>query len=296
MQLLTLSQSIFSKYFYISRSQCINFSMPDLNQIFSSDNSTQLNSNNNIDVMTMFQSMFQTMNNNIQNLHNRIDSFSNSRINNNSNISANNLNNPISNSYDENFKDIDSFKIEKFYNKIIRLKSHENIHKLHLNNKTTPSSLFYDKFPKPMFFDDPDLINAYSICQDSMMKANMTAYSKKIDYYTNELNTYTNSISSNDRDLDTFFKQIESNTESKLADLLRKKQEIAQRTVSRPLNRDNLTSKLQNKRVNFNSSFDSSTSFNSNKSSNYNNRYKSYQRTDHPSRYNNNKHYNNNKM
>ncbi len=86
-----------------------------------------------------------------------------------------NLNNKNNNSvkHEIALNDKDFIKVKRIYNKKIRFNRHISNFEFHLNNNpiTSPKSLFYYKFPWPMFKDNDEFINKYyDIIEDAQKK------------------------------------------------------------------------------------------------------------------------------
>jgi hypothetical protein len=207
----------------------------------------------------------------------------------------------------ENSKDF----ISSLFNKKHRYENHINIIKTHLQNETTPSSLFYNKFPTPLLNDDPEFVEAHN----NLIKEFTTKSMKMSDHFLNNritiIDNKLSEIKSNlsslnwTQDFNQKFEDLSKNARKNLEEAFRKANEKALRCKNVPfvagkhfkkvkinLN-NNMSYNDQSSRTNssFNSSFN--TSFRSNgsrqrpSSRNNDNYYRSNYRQERP-RYNNN--------
>jgi hypothetical protein len=81
-------------------------------------------------------------------------------LNANTNANANTSGDRIDRVINNNLKD---FKlIRKYINKLLRYESHLTINKIHTNAKTTPKSLFYERFPSPFFQEDIEFVDSHN--------------------------------------------------------------------------------------------------------------------------------------
>jgi hypothetical protein len=83
-------------------------------------------------------------------------------------------------SFDDKMRKIDNYLRNRdnnelifLLNKIVRFRNHLAIAKIHTNNGTTPSSLFFNRFPKPFFPHVKDFIDKYNLIIENFQKETM---------------------------------------------------------------------------------------------------------------------------
>ena len=199
----------------------------------------QLNFTNIImkNVNEKFESLDLRINNiNIPNSNLNTNNFNNNNNNGNSfsqsvsyNFSRSASNNNLV--HDPVFKDVNQIKILNLMEKIAKFKNHINIFRIHLSKNTTPSTLFFNRFPKPMFYDDEHLINSYNDiilkAQTDLIKASIKSCEDKLKYYEDELLGYINSLNTNDRNIKELYKKLEDGKLESLSEFFSKKSDIA---------------------------------------------------------------------
>ena len=226
-----------------------NIIMKNVNEKFESLD-LKINNMNipNSNVNTNMQSGNSSNNNNNGNSFSQSVSYNFNRSTNNNNL----VHDPV-------FKDVNQIKILNLMEKIAKFKNHINIFRIHLSKNTTPSTLFFNRFPKPMFYDDEQLINSYNdiilVAQTDMIKASIKSCEDKLKYYEDELLGYINSLNSNDRNIKEFYKKLEDGKLESLSEFFSKKSEIAERAISRPYTKNYLQNSNRFKNKNFNTSY-----------------------------------------
>ena len=108
-------------------------------------------------------------------------------------------------------------------NKSVRYKNHDSIFDIHISNGTTPSSIFFNRFPKPFFDKDELFVEKYNEIIEKTQKAIIDlikdSLKSKIESITTEINTFKNGIndsSINPNDLvDYIFKKEEEEMKTK---------------------------------------------------------------------------------
>lgn len=132
---------------------------------------------------------------------------------------------------------IESNKIKNFYRRILKKQNHVSLIEFHINNETTPSQLFFDKFPQPFLTNDPEAIDEYnSIIRETqvkLMRSNIKHLKKQITKLELNLKTIRDMIPSNE-DTDSLFKTIRDKVELDLKPEFEKADAKAKRLVSRP--------------------------------------------------------------
>jgi hypothetical protein len=124
-----------------------------------------------------------------------------SSINNTQNTSTNNtrLTRSLENiepSAFVNFEDSKDF-ISSLFNKKFRYENHLKIIETHLANGTTPSNLFYCKFPLPQLWDDAEYINEYNNLIVNFQKDSLNLSKKHFEKRSNIINNKMTAISDN---------------------------------------------------------------------------------------------------
>jgi hypothetical protein len=100
----------------------------------------------------------------IETLSEVLKQFQSRSSHNRNNQPSNNKKNSLEDVKPENFKNLTESRefIGTLFHKLARYENHLNVFNLHLNNKTTPSALFYNKFSQPFFTDIPDFVADYN--------------------------------------------------------------------------------------------------------------------------------------
>lgn len=129
-------------------------------------------------------------------------------------------------------------QLERCISKKLRLANHINIIKSHISNKTTPSSLFYCRFPRPFFWDDEEYVKMHN---ERISKWQIEAMNQDIDYLNkkiNEIDLEINVLSQNANDFSksksVVIKTIESEVEKSLKPIFDKSSEKINRIVAKP--------------------------------------------------------------
>lgn len=91
-------------------------------------------------------------------------------------------------SNDEKIRRINNFlndrennKLIFLLNKSIRYKNHVAIAKIHINKRTTPNTLFYNRFPRPLFPYDVNFINKYNIIIENFQKETLSLMNETVE-------------------------------------------------------------------------------------------------------------------
>ena len=223
-----------------------------------------------------FMSKFANNGNHVETyLNNHVDSHLNSRFD-NSNISINNVSsnsnstqNRLQNVINNNKMD---FKfIRKKLNKHLRYDNHIQIYKIHKDRKTTPKSVFFERFPRPFFEDDKEFIDKYNnlvlnFQDDTMNLIKDTLESRKskiiddINEFKEEFKTMPK-YSEFKENFDDLKKIIFESEENQLLDTFVRNKQRAERCIVK---------KFEVKDSEVNSTVNSSASSNSNISNNSN--------------------------
>jgi hypothetical protein len=173
-------------------------------------------------------------------------------------------------------KDKDFIKVKRDYNKRIRYQNHINNFNIHLNNNpmTTPDSLFYCRFPWPMFKDDEDFIKKYyDIIEDTqkrIMLLNIEYLNEKITVLDQNLDVIKDNLikeekwdpNQNKENLDfitveNVFKECINLEERKLKNYLMKSKYKTERCKALRMNKDYFEKRLSSKKKVINQSGDS---------------------------------------
>jgi hypothetical protein len=169
----------------------------------------------------------------------QLNNLSNNSIQNNTQANVNSANN---NFYQQqNYRNIDHNKIYYQMDKLLRYEHHIKTYDIHFETKTTPSSLFYTRFPRPMFFDNNDYLNKYNKLieefQTEAMKINYEEFKSRINETKTKLNNLKNTYN-HVPDIDTYFENIKRDAENNNFNSFNKKYSAITRYISRPLNKD----------------------------------------------------------
>jgi hypothetical protein len=173
-------------------------------------------------------------------------------------------------------KDKDFIKVKRDYNKRIRYQNHINNFNIHLNNKpmTTPDSLFYCRFPWPMFKDDEEFIKKYyDIIEDTqrrIMLLNVDHLNEKIMILDQNLDLIKNNLIKEEKwdpnqnkenlefiPVENVFKECISLEERKLKNYLMKSKYKTERCKALRMNKDYFEKRLSSKKKVTNQSDDS---------------------------------------
>jgi hypothetical protein len=202
-----------------------------------------------------------------------------------------------------NFIDFNTSKdfLNRLINKKLRYKNHINIINTHQNNQTTPSSLFFNKFPKPFLNDDIAFVEDYNKLVREFQTKSLNLISNSLNARVSLIDTKLSDIKSNliEKDLDETlcnnnFSKLETDNNNSLANQFQRANEKVLRCSNKPFvagqlqkqNKrfnDNNTSSHNNSINNINSTFGSNTSSNTSNISSRsvrinteNNRYSTY--------------------
>jgi len=202
-----------------------------------------------------------------------------------------------------NFIDFNTSKdfLNRLINKKLRYKNHINIINTHQNNQTTPSSLFFNKFPKPFLNDDIAFVEDYNKLVREFQTKSLNLISNSLNARVSLIDTKLSDIKSNliEKGLDETlcnnnFSKLETDNNNSLANQFQRANEKVLRCSNKPFvagqlqkqNKrfnDNNTSSHNNSINNINSTFGSNTSSNTSNISSRsvrinteNNRYSTY--------------------
>ena len=138
-----------------------------------------------------------------------------------------------------NFNDSKDF-ISSLFNKKLRYENHIKIFKTHIENGTTPSSLFFNKFPRPLLSDDHEFVEEHNnLIKDFTMK-NMQLCENFLNKRVITIDTKLGEIKSNlshcnsSQDFNPKFDQLFQNNQKSLEETFRKANEKALRCKSVP--------------------------------------------------------------
>ena len=127
--------------------------------------------------------------------------------------------------------------INNIYNKLARYHNHIKNYDTHLENNTTPRSLFYNRFPKPFIQDDADFVKEYnkyiSEFQTKAILLSKETLEKRIDSLERELVEFKTKFSS-EKDIDLKFKTIEKKVFKSLEPQFKIKNEQTLRAMAKP--------------------------------------------------------------
>ena len=138
-----------------------------------------------------------------------------------------------------NFEDSKSF-ISSLYNKLFRYENHIKIFKTHLDHNTTPSALFYNKFPEPFLNDDQEYVSKYNKLIDNfqheVLNLSKSFLEKRISTLDSKLSAIKSNLTEKNADLDInkYFSEIISHQNSNLREHFDKANSKASRAKSIP--------------------------------------------------------------
>ena len=217
-------------------------------------------------------------------------------LNANTNANANTSGDRIDRVINNNKKD---FKlIKKYINKLLRYESHLKINKIHTDAKTTPKSLFYERFPSPFFQEDPEFIDSYNIiiekAQNEIMNLIKETLESRISKTKSKIQEYKddslNLTKYSEFDPQDIINSIYKTEERSLLDTFIKNKSKAERCIAKPFEPK---TDLNNSARSSNASIRSNYSSKSNNSSvNWANK-NSYRQYRSPTQINNNNNNNN---
>ena len=118
----------------------------------------------------------------------------------------------------------------------------------YIKSDKTPNSLFYNRFPCPMFNDNDGYIDDYNNIikntQKSIIKLNIQYGNKKIEIIKNQIFDYKSKLNSNNRDLDSYFKAMEDLVNFQLEPEIQRSFQKANRLIVKPFNKDILVFRI----------------------------------------------------
>jgi hypothetical protein len=138
-----------------------------------------------------------------------------------------------------NFNDSKDF-ISSLYDKLLRYENHVKIFTTHLENNTTPSALFYNKFPEPFLNDDVEYVQKYNnliaVFQAEAIILSKSFLEKRINTLNSKLNSIKDNLSRNNSEIDInkCFSEIISHQNSNLKERFEKANTKATRAKSIP--------------------------------------------------------------
>jgi hypothetical protein len=102
-------------------------------------------------------------------------------------------------SYDEKMRKIDNFLRDRenkelvfLFNKQIRFRNHLAIAQIHFDNGTAPSSLFYNRFPRPLFPTNSNFIDKYNIIINNFQKETLKLITSTLENELTQINDKIN--------------------------------------------------------------------------------------------------------
>jgi hypothetical protein len=186
-----------------------------------------------------------------------------------------------------NFIDFNASKdfLNRLINKKLRYTNHINIISTHQSNQTTPSSLFFNKFPKPFLNDDIAFVEDYNKLVREFQTKSLSLISNSLNARVSLIDTKLIEIKSNliEKGLDETlcnnnFSKLETDNNTSLANQFQRANDKVLRCSNKPFVAGQL--QKQNKRFNNNNNNNSShnnsinninNTFGSNTSSNISN-------------------------
>ena len=126
------------------------------------------------------------------------------------------------------------------FDKLLRYKNHIKVNQDYKNNNTTPSALFFNRFPEPHLIDDPDFVNEYN---DRIRKFQTETMNSIIDHYKNRTNIIENKLSeikiklienNNENTINQEFEKIENTKKEELKEKFVKAHNKVLRAKSQP--------------------------------------------------------------
>jgi hypothetical protein len=141
----------------------------------------------------------------------------------------------------DSFKELNHNQIYYLCVKIQKLEHHLQIHDLHKKTNTTPGSLFYTNFPRPMFFDNDEYLSDYNKIiekfQSDVMSLNIEEFHNRLRHTRSKLNEIKN-IFIHLPDIDKYFENIQKDAENAQLVSFNNKYAAVTRYVSKPLTKD----------------------------------------------------------
>jgi hypothetical protein len=156
----------------------------------------------------------------------------------NTNINTNIITHEATN---EQLNTNNSFKNDSIYfnyQKILMAKHHINIMRLHIDAKTTPASLFFNRFPQPFYAHDNDFVEKYNSriieFQTNVMNDIIEFSQSKIVKFENDLNNHINLIANKPIDFNSIIENKYKQIEFEKRDYFESKMNKARRCISKP--------------------------------------------------------------
>jgi hypothetical protein len=139
-------------------------------------------------------------------------------------------------------------------------KHHINIMRLHIDAKTTPASLFFNRFPQPFYAHDNDFVEKYNSriieFQTNVMNDIIEFSQSKIVKFENDLNNHINLIANKPIDFNSIIENKYKQIEFEKRDYFESKMNKARRCISKPFR---VFIKSKNTKDNNNTVFHNST-------------------------------------
>ena len=160
--------------------------------------------------------------------------------------------------YDLITKNTNGIEIKRIYKRYLKYKNHLTIINIHLDKQTTPSQLFYIRFPHPFFIHEDNYINNYNEIikktQDDIMKLNSEFINDQISILKVQLETLKDSLkndtSFNGVDLNDFMCFVEDFQENTLSNKFTISKNKAERCVVKKFDKEFLKKSFDHKRNN----------------------------------------------
>ena len=161
------------------------------------------------------------------------------------------------------------------FDKLLRYKNHIKVNQDYKNNNTTPSALFYNRFPEPHLIDDPEFVNEYNARISKFQNETMSSI---IEHYKNRTNIIEKKLSeikitlienNNENTINQEFERIENTKKEELKEKFAKAHNKVLRAKSQPFiasiykNQNN----TRNKDKNYNTNRNRNNNNNNNKKS-----------------------------
>jgi hypothetical protein len=110
--------------------------------------------------------------------------------------------------------------------------------RLHIDAKTTPASLFFNRFPQPFYAHDNDFVEKYNKriieFQTNVMNDIIEFSQSKIVKYENDLNSHINLIANKPNDFNSIIENKYKQIEFEKRDYFERKMNKARRCISKP--------------------------------------------------------------
>lgn len=148
--------------------------------------------------------------------------------------------------------------ISRLFNKLARYKNHIQMFKTHLNNKTSPPSLFFNRFPTPFLHDDETFVNNYNALIEDFQVKTMNLCVSTLESRINSLEVKLIDFKtkfSEDENIDNKFNELELSVNKQLEPQLKIKSEqttrckvipfkvkVTEKSASTPFNQPTSTS------------------------------------------------------